>query len=787
MKAFIPNSVSKASRQEKTWTLVPDDSNQSLPNGLNGHVFIVAPLPPPEDRLKHGERAFPNGDGMIYRLSFQNGESHLTTAIAKTPCYYADLATQYDKPYKHLAFRDGGVVRMSLQLGSRNQLNTAFLKTKRRLLVTYDAGRPYTIDPKTLEIVEPIGSTKDWIMVFAGLLPISNIFQPYSGSAHPVCIPSKQPFNGQQEPDEGFIVNYSSGYNGRFKVPVNKFLNRFFKRVNQVKLGRKRLIENDQNETINTNEYWGSFTDLIRYKTAANADQRQSEYTVERWRLQLPDGQPVVIKQSVHQMAITDKFIIVGDLQFGLEYSQIFSPYFLGFLWSRGFNRLSHWVTAPIGEWVYSVFLQLLKSAPFTDFYLIRRDHLDDPNYPSCQADQPPQPLVATKISLPRTVAHFAADYSTDDTLVLHIGHHNGLDPTEWINRFDKPVAHRKGKSYLRKDLPGMIVGTTDLGSFTRYEIDVKTGALLASESISKSGLEEPKSDALPAAANTWLPSVYTHRDLYDNAEENKVKHIYWTSWGFSWELIPQRIYDAYREREYREIPLENLPSQDIPPTLLCLDTEAMEIVDAYAFPEGYAVYSPQFVPSTLEPDHTPLSQHGFIVCIVLSDDLNDPDQPKDEFWIFDAKCLHQGPLCKLHSPEQPLNLGASLHSTWLSDAEFEAYQYPKQERLTRREATVEQDYKDAFMIASRGKGPVNELYEMICRHFRVQTSEAELIAQLKHPASHQSDSADSATAPVEHALTYIDSYNGSASEMAESSSTNSTGSTSEVAATPEQ
>ncbi|WNZ25451.1 hypothetical protein HJG54_23070 [Leptolyngbya sp. NK1-12] len=780
MKTFVPTSVSKTSRQEDTWTLVPK-ANQPLPAGLNGHVFVVAPLPPPEDQPKRGERAFPNGDGLIYRLSFENGTAKLTTAIAKTPCYYADLATQYDKHYKSLAFRDGGVVRMSLALGSRNQLNTAFLKMNRRLLITYDAGRPYTLDPQTLEVVEPIGATKDWIIILGGLLPISNIFQPYSGSAHPVCVPPKQPNSGQQ-PDEGFIVNYSSGYNGKFKVPVNRVLNRFFGGMNRLKLERKRLLEHD--EKMDSNEYWGRFTDLIRYKSVADADQTQPEYEVERWRLQLPNGQPVVIKQSVHQMGITEKFIILGDLQFGLEYSQIFSPYILSFIWSRGFNRLSHWIKNPLGEWLYSVFLQLLESAPFTDFYLIRRDQLDDPKYPSCQANQPPQPLVATKISLPRTVSHFAVDYADSEKLIFHVGHHNGLDPTEWINQFDQPVTRQPGKDYLRKDLQGFLVGTTDLGSFARYEFDPETGALLKSESVSDAGLDESEpNSSLPTGANTWLPSVYTHRNLLDQADSNTVQHIYWTSWGFSWELIPQRIYDAYRDREYREIPLEQLPDHDVPPTLLCLDTTSMTIADAYAFPEGHAAYSPQFIPSTVESQGTPASRHGFIVCVVLSDHPDDPEQPQDEFWIFDASCLHQGPICKLHHPAQPLNLGATLHSTWLSADEFATYRYSEQERLHRREQSVKQDYQEAVVIAeSRGKQRIKDLFEtIIYPHFVAQTSEAKLIAHLKH--STQSASADVAPADDSSAYSAIPP-NGSTPAISENGLVSST---TDAAATADQ
>ena len=99
-----------------------------------------------------------NGDGMLYRLGFEGGEAILKTRMMKTPCYYADLAAQlvpkFDKPgYR---FLDGGMVRHSLLLGTRNQMNTAFLATKEHLLATFDAARLHIIDPDSLELLEPI-------------------------------------------------------------------------------------------------------------------------------------------------------------------------------------------------------------------------------------------------------------------------------------------------------------------------------------------------------------------------------------------------------------------------------------------------------------------------------------------------------------------------------------------------------------------------------------------------------------------------------------------------------
>ncbi|MCJ8281334.1 MAG: carotenoid oxygenase family protein [Rivularia sp. ALOHA_DT_140] len=181
----IPNSIMKASREEINeleLAIFKQENNQlslveNLPYDLSGYVFIAAPLP-------YGDGSFVlNGDGMIYRLNLTEGKAQLKTKIAKTPCYYADLAIQNQpKKYpKNFRFINGGPSRMSQVLGSRNQLNTAFLKTTEKLFVTFDAGRPYEIDPSSLEILEPMGSTKNWQEMF----PLSNIFGTYSNPAHP--------------------------------------------------------------------------------------------------------------------------------------------------------------------------------------------------------------------------------------------------------------------------------------------------------------------------------------------------------------------------------------------------------------------------------------------------------------------------------------------------------------------------------------------------------------------------------------------------------------------------
>jgi carotenoid cleavage dioxygenase-like enzyme len=165
----VPESIMTASRCELTDIQMKICGN--LPSDLYGHLFIVAPT----GTVESGGLPYTNGDsllcgdGMIYRLDFDcQDEVRLTTRIAKPPDYYADKATRLGSKYDKYRFRNHGITRFSLSLGVRNQLNTAFLPMKfsqdsqERLLVTYDAGRPYEIDTKTLEVITPIGANQEW-------------------------------------------------------------------------------------------------------------------------------------------------------------------------------------------------------------------------------------------------------------------------------------------------------------------------------------------------------------------------------------------------------------------------------------------------------------------------------------------------------------------------------------------------------------------------------------------------------------------------------------------------
>jgi Retinal pigment epithelial membrane protein len=684
-----------------------------LPADLWGYAFFACPLPPvttySADQYARGDRMVLNGDGMLYRLGFEAGRAILKTRMMKTPCYYADLAAQllpkFDKPgYR---FLDGGMVRHSLLLGTRNQMNTAFLATKKHLLATFDAARPHIIDPDTLELLEPIGAASNW----QGLAPkqpdwLTQVFQPYSNPAHPVCDHLQTDAGG----GEFITANYSAG------LSLLSAIDRF-RRWLKDQLGRDGIILKNP---------WGAFTSLVRY--------RFDSQTFEKWRLVLPNGEPIIIQQAIHQMALTEDYIIVGDIAFKIELSQIFAPYLFGRI--RKFS-------VQIGYWLSLVFLQLVQPIPYANLYLVKRSDLDLPIPPG----EIPT-LTAIKIVLPREVSHFVTDYrNPNGQITLMSAHNGGWDVTEWIGEYDEslnPDCERtsmmtKGiealagvnkklpkvppTKCLRREFRGFQPSPVDLNSVARYTIDGNTGAVVTANFFSDIGNN-------PSKCNTWSVSVNTHRNLSRDSRlpetSEKITSLYWMGWGFTWETIPKRIYRAYRDRDNRVIPVEGLPHSDMPVTLLRLDTERMAIADSFEFPIGYIARSPQFIPSSEPcPAGKDPATHGYIVCVIMTD--AEPDNPhtmaQDEIWVFHADDFKGKPVYRLSHPE--IDLGLTIHSTWIPTIEFG--KYSQVERAAMRTATLDRDYNP--VVQSKIFPHTKTLFkEVVYPHYINQTSEAQLL-----------------------------------------------------------
>jgi hypothetical protein len=160
---------------------------------------------------------------------------------------------------------------------------------------------------------------------------------------------------------------------------------------------------------------------------------------------------------------------------------------------------------------------------------------------------------------------------------------------------------------------------------------------------------------------------------------------MFWTAVGFHPDLYTRRIADLYADREHT-VPRDELPREGVPGELLAFDVREMRIADGYTYPNGRAIMSPQFVPRAGAGG----PRDGYVITVAVSDERG-PRTSGDELWIFDARDLARGPICRLGHPH--LDLARTLHTTWLRE--------PTPPPATLRRISLEQDLRDRLAAAS--------------------------------------------------------------------------------------
>ncbi len=190
----LPLSAVRGSREELDVELRVLSGR--LPRDLEGAHFLVTPVP-----YGDGSHVF-LGDGMTLRTTFGEASPRLVSKLHRTACFTADEAAA-GTPH---AFRNAGLVRVSPTLGFRNQLNTAYAHLGDALLVTEDAGRPYALDPVSLELVTPVGAYDAWRSALE-----------VRGHPFPLQLTSAHPY---EDPHTGelFTVDYGLGERGHLDL-----------------------------------------------------------------------------------------------------------------------------------------------------------------------------------------------------------------------------------------------------------------------------------------------------------------------------------------------------------------------------------------------------------------------------------------------------------------------------------------------------------------------------------------------------------------------------------------
>jgi len=674
-----------------------------LPIDLKGHLYVVSPAGSPDSSTlkeddqvvwvtKDGWTPIFNGDGLVYRVSFEQDTANLKTNLLKPPCYYADLATSNQANgnyYQDLAFENLGISRISLnRLGSRNQLNTAFLPFKLpdessdRLLVTWDVGRPYEIDPETLEILNPVGQNDDWMSLLRKVP--SYPFKQVMSSAHPVA-----------DPHTGEVFTVNIGKSIWTMLGLRRSL-------------QKRWTENtaDFSSTIKNSAlpqdlqrlFSGLYKSFLKglsfFVWIAGIIEKICRFfgggydfvhlvawdgkkvdIKGKWHLVLSKNRSIKIDQTIHQIGLTKKYIVLAETSFKFSMENLL-PYQRDVLATDLKILLADFLDYP--------------QFPNTKLYIVKREDLSSAqvankfwNLFSRSPSKNIPKVIAKEVTIEPEFSHCLVDYDdADDRIVLYISHLAATDVAEYVRIFDRSAfddrdLDHQDDPYDNPDLTarlhqlsGNLVGPMDASRLGRWVINGVTGEIA----------EEPQ--LVSETELTWSTAFYAG---LDPKATDKYTDIFWNNWG-CWS-------DTYTERNvaaYKNYPNSSLPWKEVldiayvgVPSSLCHlkireDDQGQTRIEIdecnrHIFKKHQLGTSAQFIPRPNAKSQI----DGYIICIVLTSDeflsaSQDPDWSQNsEIWIFDAQELSDGPMYKLSHPK--LNIGFTTHTTWLAEAKSPA------------------------------------------------------------------------------------------------------------------
>lgn len=668
----IPRSLNRANREPLTdspvrirWSTRTDgDGTYLLPEGLGGHYFAITAAGDVDSgglpRAPEASTTLFNGDGYVVRLDLDDERAPRVTAkLAQTPSLFTDQISAHRPAYEFLRYENYGVSRFSPQLGMRNTVNTAFVPiapdpegrwTNARMLIAIDAGRPWEIDTVTLDCVTPVGSNEEWSGDGNLGLPFQTIF----ATAHPIWDPVRS---------EGFMVNFGKGL---FEMPdtmasvhdakeaaqktqsrVRRFLDsvglsivgrvkdrawRFFKRV-EYEVGKEMPLGDFLPTT---------FMYLMRWDGMGQ---------MQRWNLfRRGDRVPVEVVNSLHQVQVSEKHVVILDSAYQVGASSIISQPVPQL---KAVDAAARDVASRAGD-------------PFMRLYIVAKDDLDSAKGDS-SGDR--AEVLCTVVELPGMAMHFTLDYEEiDGRLGVTVCHSTNTSVDSFVADYDQLVV---GGQAPDEGVMGMLPAAAGLSRIGRYIIDTKTGAVRHGRTV----MEEPYQ---------WETALYGATEAFTTHPiPAKTRFSWWFGFGLWPDVAIEEVLNQFdsvvQKFTTRQHVLEELKQGGAPSSLFRFDDENVAIVDGWILDEygeggqderGCVLSSPQWVPKAgAEPDEDG-NLPAYIVTTVFTQEDKDENGnfiPKPpEFWVFDAWDLKQGPIAKLVCDE--LQVGFTFHTAWLEE-----------------------------------------------------------------------------------------------------------------------
>jgi hypothetical protein len=173
---------------------------------------------------------------------------------------------------------------------------------------------------------------------------------------------------------------------------------------------------------------------------------------------------------------------------------------------------------------------------------------------------------------------------------------------------------------------------------------------------------------------------------------------------GFSRDILPLRIFNAYKNVDARQVPLEKMVGGEglhHNNSICRITTKDFAIADAYVFPDRVLLYTI----ATLDSKNQ--DGAGYVIAGVVTDQTAGERSSGHEYWVFNASDLAKGPICKLG--HESLNNSTLFHAVYIPktvakklDQRAVSYQipiredYPKEE-LEKWELSVLECFEDVI------------------------------------------------------------------------------------------
>lgn len=612
---------------------------------------------------------FINGDGMVYAFDFQTpGSARVNSRLMKTPCYYADEATsrvgKARATYASFEFKNLGIARMSMLLGSRNFINTALIPVKFdndsgvSLLATVDNGRPFKMDPKSLKLITPVGWNREW----AGAMPpiMTTPFPMVATSAHPS-------FDAVTR--ELFTVNYTQSlHTETTRKHLREFLHHdcegLQKGLHQIAQNHddhkddlravndiNNLLLNRQKRKGKLGQIWDKVKSFFKKLTSEFSTVDKvflmkftNQGDMIKWQLVDEQGKSLVINQCMHQTSLSKNYILLMDSSFKFAIELLFSNPF------PEDPRLDE-------------FLRRITSRtmlPYTEMWLIDRRTLTDSSTTAYAKKLPG--------NIPFECIHFTTEYDDDqDQLTIYTLHNNAACFAEWIRGFD--TNYFNGTKYPDYLIGDFATGEMALGAVGKFVIDGKTATIKQEHicrEVGKNINYTPGSTPNVTGnigANTWGIGLYAFNAMISPTVPNrKISKLHFINFGANPDFLTQWIYDLYKDYANRDMALSDFlkfTEQGIPSSIVSISTSDMSFTSYLQLEVNMHPMSIQFVPRT----HGGEEGYLLVTMKVPSNDSGGPSYHA-ELWILDSTDVSKGPICILGNPD--FNFCFTAHSTWL-------------------------------------------------------------------------------------------------------------------------